>query len=204
MLGLWPALGKRLPSYDIGSAVVVQCPEDAALLQRATLQLTPAWLILGEGLEDDLLASLSTVVQLVKPSVKLGVLGNAADSDRCDRWLARGAAAYLRSTIQPSDALHILFAAEDTEVVVIDQLFRTLIMARQAQLRLNLMSTASALTKRQREVLELVRLGMRNSQIASSLNVTESAIEFHMSNILSKLEVASRTQAVVRARALGI
>lgn len=204
LLGFWPALAKRDARPEVGPAVIIRCPDDAVLLRRTALQLSPSWLILGLGLKDDILASLSTVVQLVKPNVKVGVLGDAADSERCDRWIARGASAYLRSTVRPSDALQILSAAEDADVIVIDQVFRRLTTARQAQLRLSLMSPRSALTKREREVLELIRLGMRNSEIAGSLNITGSAVEFHVSNILSKLEVASRTEAVVRANALGI
>lgn len=204
LLGLWPALAKRHARHEIGPVVIIRCPEDAVLLRRAALEFSPSWLILGEGLEDDFLVSLSTVVQLVKPTVKVAVFGDPADPERCERWLARGATAYLPWTVQPSEALRILFVADETEVIIIDKVFRHLKVARQAQLRLSLMSARSALTRREREVLALVRLGMRNSDIASSLNVTESAIEFHISNILSKLDVASRTEAVVRANALGI
>jgi DNA-binding NarL/FixJ family response regulator len=49
-----------------------------------------------------------------------------------------------------------------------------------------------------------MRLGMRNSAIGSALKLSESTIEFHVSNILGKLEAASRTEAVERANALGI
>jgi DNA-binding NarL/FixJ family response regulator len=204
LLGFWPALAERHAGPEVGRAVIIQCPEDVVLLRRTALQWSPSWLILGQGMKDDILGSLSTVVQLVKPTVRVAVLGDAEDSERCDRWLARGATAYLRSTVRPIEALHILSAAEDADVVVIDRGLRRLTTARQAQLRLNLMSAQSALTKREREVLELIRLGMRNSDIASSLKVTGSAVEFHVSNILSKLEVANRTEAVVRANALGM
>jgi len=49
-----------------------------------------------------------------------------------------------------------------------------------------------------------MRLGMRNSGIGFALKLSESTVEFHVSNILGKLEAASRTEAVEKANALGI
>src|SRR5258708_2258081 len=119
-------------------------------------------------------------------------------------WLARGARAYLRSTVQPAHALKVMLLADEVDVVVVDESLPRLRATRRAQLRLDLISKPSALTRREQEVLRLMRLGMRNSAIGSALKLTESTVEFHVSNILGKLEAASRTEAVERANALGI
>ena len=55
------------------------------------------------------------------------------------------------------------------------------------------------LTDREREVLTLMIEGLNNTQIASSLSVSPSTIKSHVSNILSKLGVTSRTEAVTLA-----
>jgi two-component system, NarL family, response regulator LiaR len=55
------------------------------------------------------------------------------------------------------------------------------------------------LTEREREVLALMIEGSSNSQIALKLRVTSSTIKSHVSNILSKLGVSSRTEAVTVA-----
>jgi NarL family two-component system response regulator LiaR len=55
------------------------------------------------------------------------------------------------------------------------------------------------LTEREREVLSLMIEGSSNSQIALKLRVTSSTIKSHVSNILSKLGVSSRTEAVTVA-----
>jgi DNA-binding NarL/FixJ family response regulator len=57
-----------------------------------------------------------------------------------------------------------------------------------------------SLTRREREVLRLIGQGHRNATIASSLVVTEKTVEFHITNILRKLGVSSRSQAAIRAR----
>ena len=55
------------------------------------------------------------------------------------------------------------------------------------------------LTDREREVLTLMIEGLNNTQIAGSLSVSPSTIKSHVSNILSKLGVTSRTEAVTLA-----
>jgi NarL family two-component system response regulator LiaR len=55
------------------------------------------------------------------------------------------------------------------------------------------------LTEREREVLALMIEGLNNTQIAGRLTVSPSTIKSHVSNILAKLGVASRTEAVTLA-----
>ncbi|GHO79440.1 LuxR family transcriptional regulator [Ktedonobacter sp. SOSP1-85] len=60
------------------------------------------------------------------------------------------------------------------------------------------------LSAREQEVLHLLTHGASNQEIAETLVVTTGTIKRHVSNILSKLDVANRTQAVARARTLGL
>src|SRR5947208_15641587 len=55
------------------------------------------------------------------------------------------------------------------------------------------------LTPREWEVLELLRAGASNAQIAEGLDITERTAKFHVSEILSKLGVATREEAAVVA-----
>ena len=50
----------------------------------------------------------------------------------------------------------------------------------------------------------MMRLGLRNAQIASQLRLSRSTVEFHVSNILGKLAASNRTEAVERANLLAI
>jgi two-component system, NarL family, response regulator LiaR len=52
---------------------------------------------------------------------------------------------------------------------------------------------------REIEVLKLAAKGMRNKEIAKELNISERTVQAHLSNIFSKLEVDSRTEAVLQA-----
>ncbi|WP_327003919.1 response regulator transcription factor [Dactylosporangium sp. NBC_01737] len=59
-----------------------------------------------------------------------------------------------------------------------------------------------ALTPREREVLDLLGQGMGNREIAAELALAERTVKTHVSNVLAKLDVASRTQAALLARDL--
>jgi DNA-binding NarL/FixJ family response regulator len=204
VLGEWPMLREPEPEILVGSALFTRYPHEPILLRSIALRPSPSWLVLGQGLDDERLVSLANLVRLAVPSIQLMILGSTNDLDRYDRWLARGATAYLRTTIQPAQALKVMVLADEVDVAVVDGSLPRLRAARRAQLSLDLISKASALTRREHEVLGLMRLGMRNSAIGSSLKLSESTVEFHVSHILSKLEAVSRTEAVERANALGI
>jgi len=60
------------------------------------------------------------------------------------------------------------------------------------------------LTEREIEVLALVAEGLPNKQIAYRLQVAERTVQFHVSNILQKLGVASRVEAAVWAKEQGV
>lgn len=61
-----------------------------------------------------------------------------------------------------------------------------------------------ALTERETEVLRLLAQGESNKQIARSLHIAEKTVKTHVSNILSKLGVQSRTQATLYAVRIGL
>jgi LuxR family maltose regulon positive regulatory protein len=60
------------------------------------------------------------------------------------------------------------------------------------------------LTPRELEVLQLIAAGDSNQTIANKLVITLSAVKKHTGNIFGKLNVNSRTQAIARARQLGL
>ena len=64
--------------------------------------------------------------------------------------------------------------------------------------------TPDPLTPREVEVLRLVAQGLENPEIAEELVITETTVRTHVSNIMSKLHVASRTQAALYALREGI
>jgi DNA-binding NarL/FixJ family response regulator len=60
------------------------------------------------------------------------------------------------------------------------------------------------LTAREREVLDLIAAGLSNEAIAARLVVSRKTVRNHVSNIFSKLQVAGRAEAIIRARDAGM
>jgi DNA-binding NarL/FixJ family response regulator len=64
--------------------------------------------------------------------------------------------------------------------------------------------TFPELTNREHEVLEMIAQGHNNLEIANALVITHKTVRNHVSNIFSKLQVADRAQAIIRARDAGM
>ncbi len=60
------------------------------------------------------------------------------------------------------------------------------------------------LTEREREILTLIARGQSNAAISEALTISVKTVRNHVSNILSKLQVADRAQAAIRARDAGL
>jgi DNA-binding NarL/FixJ family response regulator len=60
------------------------------------------------------------------------------------------------------------------------------------------------LTEREREVLGLIAQGANNSEIANELFISPKTVSNHITNILSKLQVADRAEAIIKARQAGL
>ncbi len=62
----------------------------------------------------------------------------------------------------------------------------------------------SELTERETDVLKLVTGGALNKQIASTLNITENTVKYHLRNIMEKLHLRNRAQVAAYAVSKGI
>jgi DNA-binding NarL/FixJ family response regulator len=134
------------------------------------------------------------------PDLAVVAMTSFTQADMVHGALQAGAAGYLLKDAEADEVAAAIRAACRGEVhldpAVAKQLTRSL-MAPRAQ-------AADALTDREREVLVLVAQGLSNQQIADSLVISERTARTHVSNILGKLGVASRTQAALLAIREGI
>ncbi|MDP9457011.1 MAG: response regulator transcription factor, partial [Actinomycetota bacterium] len=60
------------------------------------------------------------------------------------------------------------------------------------------------LSDREREILDLIAQGLKNPEIAHRLYLSPKTVRNHVSNILTKLQVADHAQAIIRAREAGL
>jgi DNA-binding NarL/FixJ family response regulator len=136
------------------------------------------------------------------PDVPVLVLTMHADDDSVLAALRAGARGYL---IKGADGSELVRAIE--AVAGGDAIYGAPIARRIAGL---LSATPPAgpafpdLTEREREVLELLAAGLRNSAIAARLGLSEKTVRSHVSNVLIKLQVPDRTAAALKAREAGL
>jgi DNA-binding NarL/FixJ family response regulator len=134
------------------------------------------------------------------PEVQVVVMTSFSEVDTVGRALQAGAAGYLLKDAEAGEVAAAIRAARRGEVhldpAITKQLTRSLVAPKPQPLQ--------ALTDREREILVLVAQGLSNQQIADSLVISERTARTHVSNILSKLGLASRTQAALLAIREGI
>ena len=115
-----------------------------------------------------------------------------------------GARGYVLKGAGPEELLIAIRAAAHGEAIFSPRIARRL-MDYFANLRPPAPPQAfPELTVREREILTLVAQGHRNADIAHQLFVSPKTVTNHITNILAKLQVADRTQAILRARDAGL
>ena len=137
-------------------------------------------------------------IKKILPTTAVLIL-TAYDSDQyIMALLEAGAAGYLLKNVRGNqliDAIRAVFSGESilqpsTTRRVIDHL-------KVKAIKTDEESAASTLTEREMEVLKLAAKGVSNRDIAEQLFVSTRTVQTHLSNIFKKLEVASRTEAIL-------
>lgn len=126
----------------------------------------------------------------------------ADDEEARAAWRA-GAAGLLPRSVDGEALLAALLAAARGLTVIDPDLAAALGLPLRAPLH-DALAEAEPLTEREREVLALLAEGLPNKLIADRLGVAERTARYHVAQILAKLDVQSRTEAVVRAARLGL
>jgi NarL family two-component system response regulator LiaR len=128
-----------------------------------------------------------------RPEVRVIALTASLDEARMMGVLRAGASGYLRKDADPETLLAAVRAVARGKTYIDPSLARQLVDAG---------GTVEALT--QREVLRRVALGLSNKEIAAALALGDETVKTHVANVLSKLQVENRAQAVVQALKRGL
>jgi NarL family two-component system response regulator LiaR len=137
-----------------------------------------------------------------KPVVRILVLTSFAEDDKVFPAIKAGAQGYLLKDASPRELLRAIRDIHRGEPSMHPTIARKLMLELQRSPGLPL--TEEPLTEREAEVLALVARGLTNQEIANRLFVSERTVRTHVSNILSKLHLANRTQAALYALREGL
>lgn len=135
------------------------------------------------------------------PETKILFLTSHKDEMIIQQALSAGAAGYLLKEVEAHELTAAIRTVYNGELVLSPKAAQVLMQRATQQGKPQL---GSDLTKREHDVLRLLTKGCNNRQIAQVLELSQGTIKLHVSNILTKLRVTSRTEAAAIAMKLNL
>jgi DNA-binding NarL/FixJ family response regulator len=133
-------------------------------------------------------------IRRAAPYARLVVLTNLQDPGTIHSALRMGATGYLLKNVSVEELADAIRAAYRGVPALSSEV--TGVLVKRAMLPEQL---PASLTSREQQVLDLMSRGLNNQQIASQLSISQSTVQFHVSNILAKLGAHNRTEAATFA-----
>jgi NarL family two-component system response regulator LiaR len=137
-----------------------------------------------------------------QPQARILVLTSFAADDKVFPAIKAGALGYLLKDSGPAELVQAIHQVYRGEPSLDPSIARKLLQELAHPPKTS--PTTDPLTERELDVLRLVAQGKSNREIAEQLVITEMTVRTHVSNILSKLHLASRTQAALYALKEGL
>ena len=125
------------------------------------------------------------------PDARIIALTSFADPRLVQDAVNAGAIGYLLKNVSTPTLAEAVLAAADGRPIMGPEAVQALV-----QMAADPHPIGSDLTPREREILAMLAKGLTNHEIAQRMSVSEATVRFHVGNVLSKLEVGNRTEAV--------
>jgi DNA-binding NarL/FixJ family response regulator len=132
------------------------------------------------------------------PDVEVIALTSVLDDESVVNAIRAGATGYLLKDTEADELIRAIKAASRGQVQLSPQAAALLMREIRAP------DTPEKLTERETEVLRLIARGNSNKEIADTLYISETTVKTHVSNILMKLGLPSRTRAALYAVRVGL
>jgi two-component system nitrate/nitrite response regulator NarL len=183
-----------------GDIEVVGSTSDGSGALRLTRELHPDLVLLdvtmpGGGLQT------ARQISAAFPETKIVMLTVSEDEDDIMAAMKAGASGYALKGIPARELARIVRSIAGGERYIAPSLAFGML---QQMMKPPSTSPLDALSSREREVLELVAVGLSNSEIGVRLNLAEKTIKHYMTNVLSKLGVSTRVEAALLAHKMGL
>lgn len=139
-----------------------------------------------------------TIIRQQFPETEVIALTSVLEDQAVIGAIQAGAIGYLLKDTDGTELIRAIHAASEGKVQLSPAAAARLMREVRAP------DSPEKLTDRETEVLRLVAQGLANKEIAQQLDIGEKTVKSHVSNILGKLGVASRTQAALHAVSIGL
>jgi len=138
-----------------------------------------------------------------QPAARILVLTSFATDDKVFPAIKAGAQGYLLKDSSPEELVQAIRQVYQGETSLHPTIARKVLQEIQTPPEPEQPRTSEPLTEREVEVLQMIVRGMGNQTISERLSISEATVRTHVSNILGKLHLASRTQAALYALQQG-
>jgi two-component system response regulator NreC len=143
------------------------------------------------------------IKQLV-PEAKVLILTMHEDKELMQEAIRSGAMGYILKRAIKSELINAIQAVMRNEVYLHPAMARMLFLENNASASQSAKSNAEPLTSREIEILRLIARGFTNNQAAEKLNISVRTVEYHRSNLTSKLNLHSRVELMKYAEEKGL
>lgn len=184
-----------------GMEVIGECSNGEEAIQKAT-ELHPDVVVMDlvmpkiDGIEA------TRAIKMNWPETRILVLTSFGTADKVLPSLNAGAIGYLLKDSDPNELLHAIRSVARGEGWLQPSITRQVLS--QFAISSQGKSPEEELTERELEVLRLIARGLSNQEIAQKLVVSEATVHTHVSRVLTKLNLSSRTQAALYALRKGL
>lgn len=173
-------------------------PADAGAALQAALRERPAVCLVDMGLPGGALAAVEAIGDRL-PATKFVLLGDSAEERAVLAAVMAGASGYLDKDMAPTRLLATVRGVLKGEAALSRRTTHLVLEAfrsRERGRRLPSSPGQPALTPREFEALELLATGLRTTEVASALAISEVTVRRHVQSVVAKLGVADRGAAV--------
>lgn len=173
-------------------------PVDASAAIEIAVRERPDVCLIGEGLRGGAIVAVDAIYRRL-PDTKLVMLTDCEEPQSLLAAIRAGASGYVRTDLDPSRLPATIRGVLAGEAALSRRLTFRLFESLRTRERGRSAPTAPggpSMTDRQLEVLELMAEGLRTSEIAPRLSITEVTVRRHVSSAIAKLGVADRAAAI--------
>lgn len=196
------------PLFREGVVVSIEADKRLALIgqagtvdeaKRLCEQRLPDILLLDINMPGDGLIGAREIIELC-PAVRIIIL-TASESDKhVSEALELGARGYVLKGVGATELARTIFAVHSGETYVTPSLAARVLKKMHTRLNAPPADDFPILTPREEQILGYVSLGHTNKEIASRLGISEKTVKHYMTNIMQKLQVRNRVEAVLAVR----
>ena len=195
---------QRLHEHDPDLEVVGEAGSSQQAQEMVAL-LKPDVVLMDISMGDENGIEATRAIKRHAPAVAVIILSVYDDVQYIEAAVEAGAAGYFLKTVQGPDLAAAVRSAHQGDTVLSPEVARKVFARLLPRLRgANQPASWQRLSERESEVLASVARGAANKEIAKSMGLSVRTVEAHLRSIFAKLQVGSRTEAVVFAVKAGL